>query len=85
MENCYDIIEKSSIHFGFIKANPSLSPITNHKTHTLPIPETQHKTILTMNPAKPQGKKPKRRKPINMHGIPVKTSKEIYDFLSLNN
>lgn len=87
MEDCYDHIQKNSVRFEFIQ-----EIVSREVDVFLPTKEssasadTQHKPILTILPSKrQQKKKPKRTKGGTLRLPPAKSSREIYDFLNLNN
>jgi hypothetical protein len=76
MADCYDCIEKSAIRFQCLEA---IKIITDKPVVSTPKPTLSVVTAKAFKSKKPAKKKTKAN-PRN----PVKTSKEIYDFISYN-
>ena len=81
--DCYDIIERKSIHFDYIQAIENKEDAKNASNSS--ISQTQHKPIVQLVRCKAKNtKRAKNPKAAAIIRKAAKTSKEIYDFISYN-
>ena len=86
MDDCYDHIQKLSVRFEFIQEISSRETTTMRSSKQNASADTQHKPLLAILPLK--GKQKKRSKKVKGPTVQLssaKSSREIYDFINLNN